>query len=427
MILHRLFTLGLILLLLAGCGGDAEDEEKQIVFAVGGAPSEIDFWEALIDEFSTEYQIDVSIVRQPTDTDQRRQGLVVSLKARDDDPDVFLMDVAWLAQIAASGWLEPLNTETDRIKTEAFFENILNLADRYNGKLMALPVYVDGGVLYYRMDLLEEIGVKNPPGTWQELIEYSQKVLDIKREDNPDFYGFVWQGAQYEGLICNFLEFASSNNGGFIFEGDSLRLNIPENVEALRMMHDIIHEHKISPPNTYTEFTEEEVRLFFQNGNALFERNWPYAWNLHQSPKSPVKDKIGIDVLPHFEGGESISTLGGWHIGISVYSDVKSEARRFVEYVTSYETQKRLALNLGWNPGRKDVYSDSEVLERLPHFAELRDVFENAYPRPTRPYYSQMSAILQKHLNSALAGEVNPEAALEAAETEIQDIINRYR
>ncbi|HEQ98738.1 MAG TPA: ABC transporter substrate-binding protein [candidate division Zixibacteria bacterium] len=425
MILHRLIISLSIIFLLAGCGGVKED--KPLVFAVGGAPSEINFWEALIDEFSTEYQIDVSIVRQPTDTDQRRQGLVVSLKARDDDPDVFLMDVAWLAQIAASGWLAPLNTELDSIETEAFFENILDLADRYDGQLMAMPVYVDGGVLYYRNDLLENIGISRPPQTWKELIEFSLRVQAVERENNPDFYGFVWQGAQYEGLICNFLEFAVSNEGGFIFEGDSLRLNIPENVEALQLMHDIIHEYKISPPNTYTEFKEEEVRLFFQNGNALFERNWPYAWTLHQSSGSPVADKIGIDVLPHFEGGESISTLGGWHIGISAYSDMKEEARRFVEYVSSYETQKKLALNLGWNPGRRDVYDDQEVLEKLPHFADLKTVFENAHPRPTRPYYSQMSSILQKHLNSAVAGEVSPENALQSAQAEIQDIIGRYR
>ncbi len=423
--MYRLIISLSIIFLLAGCGGVKED--KPLVFAVGGAPSEINFWEALVDEFSTAYEIDINVVRQPTDTDQRRQGLVVALKAQEDDPDVFLMDVAWLAQIAASGWLAPLNTESDSIETGAFFQNILDLADRYDGQLMAMPVYVDGGVLYYRTDLLEHIGISEPPETWKQLIEYSLRVQENEREQNPDFYGFVWQGAQYEGLICNFLEFAASNNGGFIFEGDSLRLNIPENVEALQLMHDIIHEYRISPPNTYTEFKEEEVRLFFQNGNALFERNWPYAWTLHQSPGSPVAGRIGIDVLPHFEGGENISTLGGWHIGISVYSDNKEEARRFVEYVSSYETQKKLALNLGWNPGRKDVYDDQEVLEKLPHFAELKSVFENAYPRPTRPYYSQMSSILQKHLNSALAGEVSPKEALEAAETQIQDIINRYR
>ncbi len=423
---HYLIIFSLTIFLLAGCGG--KKQAKEIVFAVGGAPSEIDYWEALVDEFQTEYKIDVTIVRQPTNTDQRRQSLVVSLKAHDKNPDVFLMDVAWLAQIAASGWLTPLGpyVKKDNFDTSAFFLNILNLADIYNDQLLALPVFVDGGLLYYRTDLLDAIGVDKPPELWKELVEYSLKVQEIERKTNPEFYGFAWQGAQYEGLVCNFLEYAVSNNGGFEFEGNSIILSTPQNIEALQFMVDLIHKYKISPPNTYTEFTEEPVRIFFQQGNALFERNWAYAWLLHESPNSPVRGKVGMSPLPHFPGGKSVATLGGWHIGISKYSDVKEDAWKFVKYVTSYETQKKLALNLGWNPGRKDLYSDKEILAELPYFSELEKILEHAYPRPTRPYYPQMSRVLQKYLNSALAGTISPEEALKSSEKEIQDIIDRY-
>lgn len=424
---HYLTIFSLIILFFAGCGG-GKKQNREIVFAVGGAPSEINFWEALVDEFQTEYKIDVTVIRQPTNTDQRRQSLVVSLKAHDKNPDVFLMDVAWLAQIAASDWLTPLGPfiEKTNYDTSVFFSNILNLADMYSGQLLALPVFVDGGLLYYRTDLLDSIGIDKPPQLWSELVDYSEKVQKMMRETNPEFYSFAWQGAQYEGLVCNFLEYAVSNNGGFEFKGDSLILSTPQNIEALQFMVDLIHKYKISPPNTYTEFTEEPVRIFFQQGNALFERNWAYAWLLAQSPKSPVRDKVGMSPLPHFPDGKSVATLGGWHIGISKYSDVKDDAWKFVEYVTSYETQKKLALNLGWNPGRKDLYGDADILERLPYFAELEKVLEHAYPRPTRPYYPQMSQVLQKYLNSALAGTISPEEALKSSEKEIQDIIDRY-
>lgn len=417
------------LLILSFVTGCAKKEEKLITFSVGGAPKELELWDVLAGEFEKERGIKVDLLRQPTDTDQRRQGLVISLKAKKSDPDVFLMDVAWIAQFAASDWLEPIDecARKDSLERGVFFDKVVDLADRYRGNLIALPVYVDGGLLYYRRDLLEKHGIKTPPETWEELVEYSLKVQEDIRKTNPDFYGFVWQGAQYEGLVCNFLEFAVSNGGGILFKHDRILLNVPQNIEAVQLMRDLITRYKVSPSSTFTEMKEEEVRRYFELGNALFERNWPYAWSLHNSPDSIVRGKVGIAKLPHFSSGKSVSALGGWHIGISRYSDDKDLSWEFVKFVLSYRTQKKVAMELGWNPGRVDVYSDEEVLERLPHFRSLRNVFENAHPRPLLPYYTQISDVLQRYINAVLAGAIQPDEALSCAEEEAQKIVERYK
>jgi len=419
-----ILMISLFMILFAGC----RRTEEAITFAVGGAPNEIEFWETLVKEFTRQTGIKVNILRQPTDTDQRRQGLVISLKSRKADPDVFLMDVAWVAQFGASEWLEPLDDyiKNENMNLDVFFNRVVNLVDRYNGGLIALPVYIDGGVLYYRKDLLRKYGYSEPPETWDKLVDCALKVQKDMRNINPNFYGFLWQGAQYEGLVCNWIEFAASNGGGIILRDGKIKLNLPSNIEAVQFMYDLIHTYKISPPNTFTEMKEEEVRMSFQKGDALFERNWPYAWALHQSEDSYVKGKVDIAPLPHFPSGKSVSTLGGWHIGISKYSDAKSKAFKFLKFVVSYETQKKLALKLGWNPGRKDVYNDNEVLERLPHLAKLKNVFENALPRPNLPYYTQISEILQHYINAAIAGKLTPEVALSQAEKEAQNVIERY-
>jgi len=418
----------LIVCITVGFVGCEKKETNVITFSVGGAPNEIVVWEKLISEFEVQTGIKVNILRQPTDTDQRRQGLVIALKAKKSNPDVFLMDVAWLGQFAASDWLEPLDTyvkEKD-IELDSFFTKVINLADKYNNKLIALPVYVDAGLLYYRKDLLNKYGIKNPPRTWKELLEYSIKIQKSERENAPNFYGFVWQGAQYEGLICNFIEFAGSNGGGILIKDGKVLINSPENRESLEFMKDLITKYQISPPNTFTEMKEEEVRMFFQQGNALFERNWPYAWKLHQSEDSPVKNKIGISSLPHFNSGKSVSTLGGWHIGISKYSDAKLQAMEFISFVTSARIQKKLALELGWNPARKDIYMDKDILQKLPYFRELRDVFENAYPRPNLPFYTQISEVIQKYINSVLAGTVEISKGLKETDVKLQKVVETY-
>jgi len=422
----RVIVMFSIAALLLGC---SKKDNNAITFAVGGAPNELDVWEQIAQDFQEKTGTRVIINRQPTDSDQRRQGLVIALKSKKSDPDVFLMDVAWIAQFAASQWLSALDSYMQKsdLTADVFFPRILSLTDRYNDALIALPIYVDGGMLYYRKDLLEKYGFSGPPETWEELVAFSRTVQEGERESNPSFYGFVWQGAQYEGLMCTFLEFAGSNEGGIVVNDGSVHIATNPNTEALSFMRKLIADYNISPPSTYTEMKEEEVRTFFQKGNALFERNWPYAWALHQKENSSVRGKVGIAPLPHFPSGESVSTLGGWHAGVSAFSDKKEDAWQFVEYITSAEVQKQLALKLGWNPGRRDVYTDSTIIAELPHFTELKTVFEHAQPRPLVPYYTQISEVLQRHLNSALAGKTTAEKALEAAEDEAQAIVTRYR
>lgn len=406
--------------LLFGCGGS--DEEK-VTFAVGGAPNELIYWEKVIGEFERQSKIQVEMLRKPSNTDHQRQSLIVSLKAEMSDPDVFLMDVAWVGLFAAAGWLEPLGDDFDR---SPFFQTVIQSVDIMDGKLVALPVYMDGGVLYYRKDLLKQAGLNGPPRTWRELLSSAKKIQKQVRASNPNFYGFVWTGAQYEGLITVFMEFAGTE-GGFILDGASVRLTSPDNLAALSFMRDLIWKEKISPPNTYTTMREEEVRTYFQEGNALYERNWPYAWSLHQAENSRVRGKTGVAPVPGPQQFTSGSTLGGFHIGVSAFSDVKGAAKEFVRFVTSFGSQKEMVLSLGWNPGRQDLYKEKEVLRQAPHLRELMVVFQQSRPRPLVPYYSQISAVAQKHINAVLADRVSAQKGLEAADREIEALLSRYQ
>jgi multiple sugar transport system substrate-binding protein len=329
--------------------------------------------------------------------------------------------VAWVGLFAHSGWLEPLRN----IDSSPYFEKVIQQVDTFKGDLVALPVYMDGGLLYYRPDLLEKYRNGVHPQTWDDLLEAS---LQVQRDVSPahsGFYGFVWEGAQYEGLICNFLEFAGTR-GGFLLEGNRVRLDTPENRWAIRFMHDLIWKYKVSPPNTYTEMREEQARVYFQRGDALFERNWPYAWKLHQAPGSEVKGKTGMAPLPAPPSGQSVSTLGGWHIGLSRFSDNKEKALAFIRYVASYDSQKKMVLELGWNPGRQDLYHDREVLAKMPFLKDLGDIFVHARARPVVPYYTQVSDIAQRWINAALAGKSAPDHALQQAEKEIASLLARY-
>lgn len=412
-----------------GCNSKS-GKEGPLVFAVGGVPAELEVWEKVAADFTSVTGDKVVLLRQPADSDQRRQGLVVALQSGQPEPDVFLMDVAWTAQFAASKWLAPLDSagEGDSLPGPEAFPAGASAAGAFAGRRVAFPVYVDGGLLYYRRDLLAKYGYDGPPSTWEDLVAMSRKVQASERKSDPAFYGYVWQGAQYEGLVCNFLEVAASAGGGFPQRGnEGIAVNLEPNVKALNLMRSMLGPKGISPPETFTTMKEEETRLYFQKGSALFERNWPYAWALHQQPGSPVRGKIGIAPLPHFPDHASAAVLGGWQVGISRFTRRGARARKLVRYLVSLPVQKRLALDLGWNPGRIAVYRDSSVLDSLPHFRELGAVFAHTVARPNLPYWTRLSEVLQRHLNAALAGKVEPKAALQAAAEEADAITARYR
>jgi multiple sugar transport system substrate-binding protein len=406
---------GLLFLMLCGCA-----KRPGLTFAAGGAPAELAVWEQIANSFERETGIRVALLRMPADSAQQRQALLIALKARQPDPDVFLMDVAWVGTWAAAGWLEPLPAPA----SGAFMPEVLQAADVFDHRLLALPVYLDAGLLYYRTDLLARSGLQNPPQTWRELLDSAVLVQNQLRDTDPAFYGFVWQGAQYEGLVVNFLEFAGAP-GGFRTHGSTLRLDLPGNEQALSLMRDCIWNLRISPPNTYTEMREEQTRSYFQDGHALYERNWSYAWALHQSQGSKVRGRVGVTSLPGPAPGESAATLGGYHVGVSAFSDVPANARRFALYITSREVQKILTLKLGWNPGRSDLYEDPEILRRAPHLARLKNVFRTARPRPPVPDYTILSEQIQAPLNAVLSRRQSAEEGLRAAQAGMDRIEQR--
>jgi multiple sugar transport system substrate-binding protein len=171
---------------------------------------------------------------------------------------------------------------------------------------------------------------------------------------------------------------------------------------------------------------EEEVRRSFQRGNALFERNWLYAWNLHQQAGSAVRGRIGLTALPRTPGAPTAATLGGWHLGISKTSDAKDRAWQLTAFLLSREIQTRLLLTLGWYSGRRDVYTTPEVRRKVANVDQLREIVAHAVSRPTLAHYDHVSLIVQRYVNDCLAGKRAPGPAIAAMQREIDRIGGFY-
>ncbi len=288
-------------------------------------------------------------------------------------------------------------------------------------RVYAIPWFIDAGVLYYRKDLLAKYGNVPPPRTWGKLVRIA---ADVPKHE-PGLYGFIWQGKQYEGLVCNVLEYLWSN-GGAVLEDGKVVIDSPENREALKVMVDLVRTYRVTP-DLVTTLTEEPSREIFGRGKAVFMRNWPYAWRLLEQDGSPVKGKVGMTVLPHFPRHPSAATLGGWQLAVNKNSKHPEAAEQFVAFMTSAKAQKHLGLTVGFQPTRKALYEDAELLAAQPALAELYKIFQRARPRPVSPYYVLLSQAMQSEFSAALAGVKTPEQALSALQSQMEQILKRHK
>ena len=350
----------------------------------------------------------------PSSSDEQHQFYVINLRAGAADFDILALDVIWVAEFARAGWITDLSGLLSPAEQKTFFAGPL-AAVRYQERFYAIPWFIDAGLLYYRKDLLAKHGF-TPPRTWAELAAAARAIA--QRE--PKMYGFVWQGKQYEGLVCNALEYLWSAGGDVLRDGRVV-LDSAANREALAFMQGLLEEN-ISPELVMTA-TEEPSRRIFGSGRAVFLRNWPYAWTLFEQPDSAVRGKVGVSVLPHFPGHDSAATLGGWQLGVNRHSRHQTEAAAFVEFMTSAESQKALARSYGLNPARRTLYHDPELLGAQPHLARLRDVFAQAQPRPVTPQYIRLSQVLQSEFSAVVAGLKSPAAALGDAQRQAEEIL----
>ena len=281
------------------------------------------------------------------------------------------------------------------------------------GRLVALPWYTDAGVLYYRKDLLARHG-QSIPQTWQALRDTARLVQARERaRGHTDFHGFLFQGKADEGLTCHALEWIASQGGGQVLGPDGgITVRNPQAASALDMASRWIGD--ISPLGVLNH-EPEDSRGVFQNGHALFMRNWPYAWALMQKEDSPVRGKVGIAPLPGQQAQGGRSAVGGWQLGVSRYSKHPELAADLVLYMTSAAVQRRRAIGGGFNPTRPDLYQDRDVIAANPHMPVLNTIISQGVIRPstlTGLKYPQVSQSVWYATHDVLSGRMDGEEAV---------------
>ncbi|MQW89342.1 ABC transporter substrate-binding protein [Sinorhizobium saheli] len=392
----------------------------ELSLAANTTGKNVNFMREQLDKFEKQTGHKVNLVTMPPSSSEQFSQYRLWLAAGNKDVDVYQTDVIWAPQLADQ-FIDLTEAAKDVVGDH--FPSIIQ-SQTVNGKLVALPIFTDAPALYYRKDLLEKYG-KTPPKTWDELAATAKEIQDKEREaGHADIWGYVFQANAYEGLTCNALEWIKSSGGGQIVETDgSISVNNEKAAAAIERAKGWIGT--IAPEGVLA-YQEEESRGVWQTGKAVFMRNWPYAYALGNGGDSAVKGKFEVMPLPTASAGEQpSSTLGGWNLAVSKYSEDQQAAIELVKFLSSKEVQKQRALQLSQLPTIASLYDDPEVAAAQPFMPNWKPIFQSAVPRPSavaKVKYNEVSSKFWSAVHNTLSGDGTAAENLELLEVDLTEL-----
>lgn len=380
-------------------------------------PDKLGFMGKQIEAFEKENpRIKIELIELPDNTNEKYEVISQALALEDGQVDIVSADVTWPAIFVESDWVEPLDSYFSNEDLDHLLKSAIG-AGQIGDELYGISYRIDSGLLYYRKDLLEQYGYEVPK-TWEELILTSKDIM-AKEEG---MYGMAGSWAEFEGLTCNFLEFLWSYDGEVLnHEGETV-INSPNSKKALNIMSGMINTDGITPPDV-TSFKSGDVRDLFNEGNLIFMRDWPTGWRKAQNPEySKVVGNVGVAPLPFGEGhDDSHGTFGGWMYMVSKHSNNKDEAVKFIKFMLREDVEKEMVLTHNYLPSVKSLYTDEDVLDRMPYLEEMMPFLNDAWTRPQVGYYDKITYIIQREVSRVLNADIESDDGIEEMDKKITE------
>jgi multiple sugar transport system substrate-binding protein len=419
---HTFTTLGLGLGLGLGllASSTAFAQTSLRVFS-GGQNQRPDLMRKLFDQYQAKTPgVTIAIETGGATSELQRQYLSTVLNAKDASIDIYMIDIVNPAQYFGAGWLEPLDAyigkPADVMKPYLPVYASSNVVD---GKIAAMPAFADSMFMYYRKDLLEKHGIKEPK-TWDELSAAAQKIQ--KAEGNANLQGLSIQGAPIEGAVCTFLLPYWGQGKEFNDASGKLTLDKTAASAGLKQWLTMVDAGVIK--KNVAEVKTPDTVNEFKAGQVVFAINWGFAWDrFKDDADSQVKGKVGVMPLPAMAGGKSATCVGGWQWAVSAFSKSKAEAAKLVKFMSSPEASKFLAVEGSLLPVYASVYTDADVTKVAPWFKDAANVVIAGKSRPMSKEYGQVSDIVRTTTSAVLARTKTPDEGVAEIESRLARVM----
>jgi ABC-type glycerol-3-phosphate transport system substrate-binding protein len=342
----------------------------------------------------------VHVMNVSGETDEQHRDMVTDAK-KDHKADVYLLDVVWMTEFIENGYIQRLDDAA--LSTDDFLDNVLRTCtDQYGGRdgLWALPFNSDAGLLYYRTDIPRLA----KPTTWDEYSGASAGAAFLAAKNNPAIGAAAekLKAANAAQLDDNEVRTVTGFEAMWAFGGEVVnldgRLVRSEGAVAfdssardgLEKLATAYRDPQITLPDEGMD--EGKATTAFKNGEVLFMRNWPVAYDELSTPDGRRAVPFAVTKLP----GDSV--LGGQNLTVSSSTRNPRAAQAFIEFLTSSASQLILFETGGFAPTRDSAYDNATRSYK----DELRGAVASARPRPVIPCYTEFSVGFRKGMRLAL-------------------------
>lgn len=365
-----------------------------------------------IAQFQEESGITVNLIQ--SDWDSVADKVVPELATGGSAYDVVEFDNGWVAQWCGAGWATPLDDLMPDGYTEGMIPGLVDLFTCPDGSVTGLVWNNDTRFFFYNKAKLAEAGFDAPPTTWAELVEQSQAAVEAGVVE----YGIApfWN---QEWALGNELHFWTYAFGGELVDDKSC-IVAQDNQGALAGLQFMIDSlsNGVADPAGLT-FDQAAAQDVFLAGRSLFMlQGIPGLLAFSEDETlSSVKGEIAIGVIP--EGAPSLTLPEGY--AIPANSEHKEAAWAFVEYMTSKDTNRYLAQEIGMLPIWVDLYTDPDLVALYPEWAEYSAQLEAVRGLSTLSWYGDLVDISTSEVHLALSGGQTAQEALDAIASGLED------
>jgi|WetSurMetagenome_2_1015567.scaffolds.fasta_scaffold51496_2 multiple sugar transport system substrate-binding protein len=367
--------------------------------------------QALVDEFNAS-QNEIEVKLDVLGWGEGHDTLLTQISGG-QAPDLANGNAQWVGEWSGINEVAPL----DDLLSKEFLANFVPAglqAFTIDGKLMAMPYFLDPRALYYRKDLFEKAGLKAPE-TWDDVFAAAEKLnspemnafgLAFSRaSDDMDYWWYAWLGAN-----------GADGNTKLWDENGKSRFNTPEGIAATQFLVDLAQKYKAVNPDFVTAGRDQTLQpLFYNSKLAMLETGSWYPTLL----KNNAPDlQVGIAAIPVAKAGMKHVTAF-WPDAIMMFKQTKhpKEAAKFLEWMYGKENRLLFAKQRGVIPERIDVGADPAyaVGDTEKFFVEQLQTARNAYETPFPATIYKVYTEAENLVARAVAGEITAEEAMKQA------------
>ncbi|TXK81012.1 sugar ABC transporter substrate-binding protein [Paenibacillus sp. N3.4] len=385
--------------------------DKQVKLTVWGMGDEAKSLPTIVQEFEKENPtIKVEVQALPWSSAHDKLLTAIASKS---GPDVIQMGTSWIPEFAAAGALmdlTPYIKQYPEFNPDNFYTGSVNTT-KYKNLTVGIPWYAETRVLYYRTDLLKQVGYNEAPKTWDELQDAAKKLTARGKGK----YGINIDPA--EGTL-GFM-FARQNGSKLFDDQNNPLFNQPEFVEAIDYLNSFFKDGTAP-----VDLGLDVIQAF--KGDAIIPMfiSGPWMINPIKEQAPELEGKWATAVLPTKKN--NISALGGSDLSVFQFSKNQEASLKFIAFMSKPDTQTQWRKLTNSLPAVLKAWEDPALKDDA-NYQIISKQLKSAEPMPLITSFEQISQKYITHFEQIYRGKANVQTEMDTLNAEAKQLrVNKH-